>query len=83
MKALDIVRTRFGSIGMITETSDHDGVVTASVDFFEKKCQEKTAWWSESELTVIHSLPLFLAEALAHPFLSQGREQARKNFPLE
>ena len=86
MKALDFVITEKGNIGMIIETSvgkSFNGPnKTANVSFIDPKCNEKCAWWSESELTVINSLPLFLAKNLSHPFSSEGLERAQDDFPL-
>jgi len=51
MKALDIVKTPKGSIGIITETEDKG--TKASVSFIKtlNKHQEYSAWWKKEELT--------------------------------
>lgn len=82
MKALDIVRVSSGSIGFITETNNE--FKSASVDFIKtlSKRNDKTAWYYESELEVIDSIPRLLAKAMAHPFGS-GVGDAEKAFKTE
>jgi hypothetical protein len=72
MKPLDFVKTvPKGNVGMITEVSTSQGVLTASVAFVEDNTREKTAWWSSDELIIIGSLPALLSKELCHPFASK------------
>jgi hypothetical protein len=81
MRQLDFVRTENGTIGIITEMSASG---SASVEFLrgQKQYGEKTAWWIESELTVIDSLPWLLSRELSHPF-GNGKEQAETIFGIK
>ena len=67
MKALDIVRTKNGTIGMVTETG-YGGNEVSVCWFLGQPHREKTAWWSKEELEKIDSLPRLLAFELSHPF---------------
>lgn len=74
MKALDIIKTPRGSIGIIVETNN--GGTQASVDFI-RGCDEngdKSAWWTIKELEIIDSLPRILASAMCHPFGSGKKD---------
>jgi len=79
MKALDIVRTPKGGIAFITETNNNGK--EASIDFIGdlNPGGEHNAWWDESELTVIDSIPKMLAMAIAHPF-GDGKEDVEAFF---
>lgn len=65
MKALDIVKTPKGNIAFVTETNNNGK--RASINFIGN-AKEHNAWWDESELEVIDSIPRMLAMALYHPF---------------
>lgn len=68
MKALDIVRTPKGGIAFITETN-REGK-QASINYIgdlNPGC-EPNAWWNESDLVIIDSLPRMIAMATSHPF---------------
>ena len=85
MQPLDFIRTKAGSIGMITETNNKG--TQASVDFIYKVKPdglngEKNAWWKEEELEILTSLPLLLSEATCHPF-GKGQEDAEYFFNRE
>ena len=68
-KPLDIVRTPKGALAMVTEVGE-DG--QSAIDYLGgydiAATSEKNAWWAESELTVLDSIPRLLANAMAHPF---------------
>jgi len=68
MKALDIVKTKNGSIAIVTET--HEKGAEASIEYIkgENKNREKNAWWKKEELTVIDNIPNILARTMCHPF---------------
>lgn len=77
MRPLDIVRSPRGGVGLVTEVGEHGEV---SVTFFQNAyAGEKTAWWSQDELTWLDSLPRVLANRLAHPF-GQNRRQGDREF---
>jgi hypothetical protein len=78
MKALDIVRTPKGGIAVVIETL-RDGK-QGHINFI-KGCDfgEHLAWWDESELTVIDSIPFILASAMKHPF-GCGQDDVDKFF---
>lgn len=85
MKVFDIVKTRDGAIGMITEKnlgSDNYPHDSYSIDFFGNTGRnEKSAWWSDNEgLVVIDNLASFLARAMRHPF-GAGLAGALKDYP--
>jgi len=79
MKALDIVRTPKGGIAFITETNNEGK--EASINYIGdlNVGNEHNAWWSESDLEVISSIPKMLAEATAHPF-GIGKKDVKKFF---
>ena len=79
MKALDIVRTPKGGIAFITETN-REGK-KASINFIGdlNPGDERNAWWDESELVVIDSLPRMIAMATYHPF-GRGKSDVEKFF---
>lgn len=81
MKALEIVRTPKGAIGLITETSDKGK--SASVLFLQnqKPTGEKNAWWDEGELEVLDSIPRMIAVSMVHPF-GVGETEANQNFKI-
>jgi hypothetical protein len=67
IRPLDIVRTPKGAIALVTET---DGI-RSSIIYFPNQAgtYEKNAWWHISEgLHVLGSLPVILANEIAHPF---------------
>lgn len=68
MKPLDFVITKNGSIGMITEVSTTQGILSASISFLRNFKGEKTAWWYAHEFDVIDNLPDMLSRNLKHPF---------------
>lgn len=88
MKPLDFVKTKEGNIGMITEVSRSTGTDSEtfkSVKYFQcsvswllTMTENKCAWWSESELEVIDSLPDLLSRNLSHPFGSGSVQPFRK-----
>ena len=68
MRALDIVRTPKGGIGFVTETNNNGEKVSINYIGDLNIGQEYNAWWDESELTIIDSIPKMIAMGLAHPF---------------
>lgn len=72
LKPLDFVMTEQGSFGMVSEVTKRDG--SASVSWIYFVTPEKTAWWSEKELTVVNNLPNVLAQNLVHP-MGNGSSQ--------
>lgn len=65
MKALDIVLTPKKQIAMIVEIVDN----AATIAFLGKNTHhEHNAWYDESELQIIDSLPALLTRNLKHPF---------------
>lgn len=80
MKALDIVRTPKGAIGIVNETQSNGN---ASIDYLdENPHHEKSAWWYPGELQVVNNLPNILARAMIHPF-SSHHDVANNAFPVE
>lgn len=79
MRALDIVLTPNGSLGIITETNDKGG--SASIEFIGnlRVGNDKNAWWRRAELTVVDSLPKILARTMYHPF-GRGGEDVKHLF---
>jgi len=86
VKPLDIVRTKAGSIALVTETNNKG--TQASLDYiYEVKPDglngEKNAWWREDfpgdKLTILTSLPLLLSKAMSHP-MGSGDEDAEYFF---
>lgn len=76
-RALDIVRTPMGRIGMITETIKQGSEASITFLLNDKKTGEKNAWWDVGELEIIDDIPRLLAESMQHPFNS------RKENPYE
>ena len=68
MKALDIVKTPGGGLAVVTETNR--GGTQISIDFLNNMnpAREHNAWWSESELEVLDSIPRILANAMCNGF---------------
>lgn len=87
LKALDFVVTPKGSIAMVNETHDYGNNYAknlqkfnqCSITFISNEHNEHNAWWCSSSLKKINSLPLILAENLAHPF-GNGKIDANKYF---
>lgn len=79
MKALDIVRTPKGGIAFIAETNGHGKLASITYIGDLNPGGEHNAWWDESELTVIDSIPKMLASATAHPF-GTGKEDVKAFF---
>lgn len=79
MRALDIVKTPNGSLGIITETNGKGG--RASIEFIGnlRVGNDKNAWWLRSELMVVDSLPKLLARTMYHPF-GKGLEDVKHLF---
>ncbi len=78
MKPLDFVRTPKGGIALVRETNN--GGRSAAIEFVDgNPHRERCAWWDAHELTVTSSLPLLLANGLAHPF-GRGRSDAAEFF---
>jgi hypothetical protein len=71
IKPLDIVKTPKGGIAMITECSpanDNFKVNRYSISFIENPGHEHNAWWHETELKFLSSIPILIAKAMCHPF---------------
>lgn len=79
MKALDIVRTPEGGIAFITETNDEGKQASIKYIGDLNPGNERGAWWDESELEVIDSLPKMIAMATAHPF-GRGKDDVERFF---
>ena len=79
MKALDIVKTPGGGIAFITETNNKGK--QASISFINglNPSHERNAWWNESELVVIDSIPKMIAKVTAHP-CGSGKDDVEKFF---
>ena len=72
MRPLDLVRTKKGDIGLITEVKSYKAVSgkivwSASIEFLKCFDEPKTAWWDEDEIEIIDNLPNLLSRELAHP----------------
>jgi hypothetical protein len=76
MRALDIVVTPKGGIAMITETNDLGK--SASINFINglNPYGEKNAWWNQSELKVIDSIPQMISNAMAGSW-GKGKEDVK------
>lgn len=68
MKPLDFIKTIKGNVGIITEVSTTQGILSASIEFLNGFNGEKNAWWDADEFEIIDSLPDLLSRKLAHPF---------------
>ena len=79
MKALDIVRTPKGGIAFITETNNEGKQASIKYIGDLNPGNERGAWWDESELEVIDSLPKMIAMATCHPF-GRGESDVKKFF---
>lgn len=73
-KPFDVVETKDGSVGMITEVSINDGQesfhsqVSYAVEFFiEKSTNLKHAWWDHNELKVHSNVMVVVAKSMCHP----------------
>lgn len=85
MRQLDFVRTPKGGIAIIKERTEAKNGLGPQFTIemlrgFENN--EKTAWWSENELTVIDSIPNLLSRVMAHPFSNHSQESVDIQFPL-
>lgn len=85
VKPLDIVETPKGDLALVTETHriQPNMPVECSIKYLNKLYHKdsKNAWWLESELKVVNTLPLLLAEGLCHPF-GDGLKNAIKHFGI-
>jgi hypothetical protein len=79
MKALDIVRTPGGGIAFITETNKKGKQASIKYIGDLNPGLDRNAWWDESELVVIDSIPRMIAMATYHPFGS-GKSDVEKFF---
>lgn len=71
IKPLDIVRTPKGGLAIVTECSfadDNWQINRYSINYIENPKNEHNAWWMEGDLTYLASIPIFIAEAMCHPF---------------
>lgn len=68
-KPLDIVKTKAGTIALVTEVSDKK----CSVSFItEPTCYDYNAWHDFEELEYLNNIPSLLANGLAHPMGLNG-----------
>lgn len=72
IQPLDLVETPNGGLALVTEmspASDNYKVNSYSLDFLpgRKRTGDYNAWWEESKLTYVCSIPAMLAQAMAHP----------------
>lgn len=81
IRALDFVRTPGGNIAIVTETSVVQGVLKIAISYIGPWGGERNAWWKESELEVIDSLPSLLARTICHPF-GDGEIKAKEHFGI-
>lgn len=84
IKPLDFVLTPKGDLALVKETHQTQNTqVQCSIIYINKLHHEDTmnAWWCESELKVVNSLPLLLAEGLCHPF-GHGLTNAIKHYGI-
>jgi hypothetical protein len=79
MKPLDFVKTKGGSIAIITETSDGEAVIAFIWRNPDDYKNSVVAWYSEDDLEILGNLPHLLASKMAHPF-GNGQEDADKAF---
>ena len=77
MKPLDFIKTKAGNIGMITEVSTSQGILSASIEFLGGFEGEKSAWWDADEFDVIDNLPDLLSRELSHPMGSGSLQPFR------
>ena len=72
LRPLDIVRTPKGAIALVTETNGY----TCCIAFFPHQVTtyEKNAWWENGQLKVLGSIPVMLANAVAHPLGTNQRQ---------
>jgi len=78
IKPLDIVLTKKKDVAIVQEVTE--GGRSSIAHFYinrEIKGARKSAWYSPEELTVLTSLPLVLAQSMAHP-LGNGAAIAKK-----
>lgn len=68
MKPLDFVKTPKGNIALVTETNEKGKQASITFIGCENPDNEQNAWWDDSELTVIDSLPYLLSRSTCHPF---------------
>jgi hypothetical protein len=52
----------------------------ASIEWIGGSSGLKSAWWTESEVIVLDSLPRLLVRELGHPF-GQGKRYDEKQYP--
>lgn len=84
IKPLDIVRVPKGAIAIVTEcspASNNLNINRYSINYLDKKdpLREYNAWWDESELIYINSIPILIAEAMCHPF-GNNRKHVKQIF---
>ena len=80
IRPLDLVLTPQGAIALVTEVSG--GLYgNVAIEFIRrpKGTYEQSAWWKEEELDVLGSIPVVLANAVAHN-MGTNRSQGEKFF---
>lgn len=82
MKALDIVITPKGGIAFITETNNEGKQASISYIGGMNPGNMHCAWWDESELTVIDSIPRMLALAMTNKYGSHQCD-IEKFYPIK
>lgn len=70
IKRLDFVRTENGSVGLVTDKSGEESCIALIVD----KDNGKSAWYEDSELTKLDSLPRILRETMSSQGFYTGEE---------
>ena len=83
LRPLDFVLTPKNNIALVTETHvTESGIIQASIEFINPRHDyERNAWWNESELKVINTLPYILSKEMSHPF-GNGHKKAKEHFGI-